>query len=86
MFKLVAKVAIDGEMLEVMEAPVLEVRGRQMLVQAHAHERALPTTRGATEDGEVWISLRSAEGEFVPALPVGFIGQMLPTPCSCTLR
>lgn len=29
MFKLVAKVAIDGELLQVMEAPVFEVRARR---------------------------------------------------------
>lgn len=72
MFKLVAKVAIDGELLQVMEAPVFEVKARQMLAQAHADERALPLARGADEDGAVWISLRTAEGADVPAAPVGF--------------
>lgn len=72
MFKLVAKVAIDGELLQVMEAPVFEVSARQMLAQAHADERALPLARGADEDGAVWISLRTDEGADVPAVPVGF--------------
>ncbi|MGC5887710.1 hypothetical protein [Ralstonia pseudosolanacearum] len=72
MFKLVAKVAVDGEMLNVMEAPVFEVRGRQMLAQAHSDERALPTTRGSNEDGEVWVSMHAADGELASALRVGF--------------
>ena len=72
MFKLVAKVAINGEMLKVMEAPVFDVRGRQMLAQAHADERALPATRDAADDGEVWIGMYAADGECVATSAVGF--------------
>ncbi len=72
MFKLVAKVAVDGEMLNVMEAPVFEVRGRQMLAQARADERALPNAGGESEDGEVWVSMHDAHGKLVSASPVGF--------------
>ncbi len=72
MFKLVARVAINGELINVMEAPVFEERGMQMLAAACTDERALPTTFLEADDGEVWIGMRDAHGGVVVALSVGF--------------
>lgn len=36
MFTLIAKVAVNGELIDVMEAPVSEDGGKRMLAAAHA--------------------------------------------------
>ncbi|AXV99245.1 hypothetical protein CJO80_27220 (plasmid) [Ralstonia solanacearum] len=72
MFKLVAKVAINGELIDVMEAPVFEVKGLQMLAAACSDERALLTACLDADDGEVWIGMQDAHGAAVVAFSVGF--------------
>lgn len=72
MFTLIAKVAVNGELMDVMEAPVSETEGKRMLAAALADERALANNGQALEDGEVWIDLHDAEGDIVSDEPVCF--------------
>lgn len=72
MHTLIVKVAIKGELMDVMEAPTSEAEGKRMLAAALADERALPNNGQALEDGEVWIDLHDAEGDIVSDEPVCF--------------
>ncbi|MDM8356623.1 hypothetical protein [Pandoraea communis] len=72
MFKLVAKVARDGELLDVMEMAVTMGEGKQMLSAALADARALPNTGQDMENGEVWIDMHDAEADIVSDEPACF--------------
>ena len=72
MFALVAKVALCGELMDVMETPVSETDGRRMLAAALADDRALPNNGQELEDGEVWVDMHDSEGYIVSEEPACF--------------
>ena len=72
MLKLVAKVAIAGELMDVMETSVPEAEGLRMIAAAQADDRALPNNGQALEDGEVWIEMHDSEGDIVSDEPACF--------------
>lgn len=72
MLTLVAKVAIHGELIDVMETPVSEAEGKRMIAAALADERALPNRGQDMEDGELWIDMHDADGDIVSEEPACF--------------
>lgn len=72
MFTLVAKVAMRGELIDVMQTPVSPVDGERMLQAALADDRALPNNGQDLEDGEVWVDMHDAQGNIVSKEPACF--------------
>lgn len=72
MFTLIAKVAHNGELMEVMETEVSLVDGQRMIAAAIADDRALPNNGQDMEDGEVWIDLHNDDGDIVSDEPACF--------------
>jgi len=72
MFTLIAKVAVNGELLEVRETEVSEAEGKSMIAATLADERALPNNGQDMVDGEVWIDMHNEDGDIVSDEPACF--------------
>lgn len=72
MFTLIAKVAHNGELLEVMETEVSETEGKRLIAAALGDDRALPNNGQEIEDGEVWVDLHDDNGDIVSDEPACF--------------
>ncbi|MFM0742251.1 hypothetical protein PQQ51_33960 [Paraburkholderia xenovorans] len=65
MFRLIAKVAVKGKLMEVMETQVSETEGLRMIAAALADDCALPNNGQDMDDGEVWIDMHDDDGDIV---------------------